>query len=116
MATRTAVRTNTDHGVVFTWTGLLTSDVGSAVELPGYADICVQFGGTEGTGGKVTLKGSNDGTNYIGLTDPQGNAIDEAPGVIEQVLEGPRYIRPETSAGDGSTNMTVILFARRTIR
>jgi hypothetical protein len=101
------------NGVLITWTGLLNGDTGSPVEGVDYSDRTVQISGTFGTGGSVTVEGSNDGSNYLALTDPQGNAITKTAAALEVIEEGPRYGRPNVTAGDGSTSLTVTVWARR---
>ena len=115
MATRTpTVVDNNMRSATYQWTGLLNGDTGAPLEIADYADRSVQIGGTLGTGGSVTIEGSNDGSVYVALVDPQGNALTfTALAKIEQVLEVTRYIRPNVTAGDGSTNFTVTLFGRR---
>lgn len=116
MAVRTATVTyapNGTNGALYVWTGLLLNDTGSPIEGVDFADRTVQIGGTFSTGGSVTLEGSNDGTTYFPLTDPQGNAITKTAAALEVIEEGPRYIRPNVTAGDGSTNLTVTIWARR---
>lgn len=96
------------------WTGLLNGDDGAPVDLNDYTDRSVQVQGTIGVGGNCRIEGSNDGTNYVVLTDPQGTALNiTAAGVIEQVLEVTRYIRPRITAGDGTTSLTVTIFGVR---
>jgi len=119
MATRTytasRLQTVGDDVMVVTWAGLLqsSSDDGNAFTSPGWADRSVQVTGTLGVGGSVRIEGSNDGTNYAPLTDPQGNALDITTLKIETVTELCAYIRPRITAGDGTTNLNVILLARR---
>jgi len=111
----TLSETNTARLV--TWTGLTftTTDSGDPVQWVDFADRCVQVTGTFGTGGSVSLEGSNTGnTNeFIVLSDPQGNALTITAARIEQVLELPRYVRPRVTAGDGTTNLTVTICMRR---
>lgn len=104
------------NGVLVTWTPMTFSgaDVGSPFEHADYGDRTVQFEGTIGAGGSISLQGSNDGTNWVVLTDPQGNAITKtAIGSIEVIAENPRYVRPAVTAGDGTTSLTCRLFGRR---
>jgi hypothetical protein len=61
----------------------------------------------------VRLEGSNDGTNYAALTDPQGNALDITTAKVEQIMELTRYIRPRVTAGDGTTSLTVTVMASK---
>lgn len=98
---------------MFLWDGLLNGDTGAPLSLPDYADLTVTVEGTFGVGGSITLQGSNDGTNYYALTDPQGNAITKTAAGIEAVTETPRYFRPNVTAGDGTTDLECRILARR---
>ncbi len=98
---------------LFVWNNLANGDVGAAIEIVDFADLTLTLSGTFGTGGTVTLKGSNDGTNYFAITDPQGNAITKTAGGIKSVNETPRYLRPEVTAGDGTTAIDAQILARR---
>ncbi len=89
------------------------TDVGVAIEMPGSADRSVQVLGTFGTGGSLRIEGSNDGSTYAVLTDPQGNALDFTTAKIETVMELTRYIRPRITAGDGTTSLTCVVLMRR---
>lgn len=117
MATRAiSVLANDMRAQAVQWAGLTnaTSDDGAPFEGPDYADRSVQVQGTIGAGGNLRIEGSNDGTNYVVLTDPQGTALDfTAAGRIEQIQEITRFIRPRVTAGDGTTNLTVTLYGRR---
>lgn len=101
-----------DHATLVTWSGLLNGDNGARVTLTDFPDRTVQFVGTFGAGGSVSFEGSNNGADWAVLTDPQGNAITKTTASLEFVTETPRYVRPVVSSGDGSTNLSVILFAR----
>ena len=90
-----------------------TDDVGLPFQNPGQNDRSVQVAGTFGAGGNLRILGSNDGTNYIVLTDPQGNALNFTAAGIETVMELTRYIKPLVTAGDVTTSLTVTLLARR---
>jgi len=116
MATRSAT---VSYGVagqraaLASWTGLLNGDDGSPVDMLDYGDRSIQFQGTFGTGGSIQLEGSNDGTNWQLLTDPQGNDIIKTSADLEAVTEVTRYVRPRVTAGDGTTALVATLFARR---
>jgi hypothetical protein len=119
MATRTPTITYAPNGFAkiaqAVWTGLTqaSSDVGDGVELPG-SDRTVQLSGTLGTGGQVPIEGSNDGTNWGAVHDAAGDAIVlNAANEVAQIVEAPRYIRPGTTGGDGTTDLTVTLISRR---
>ena len=116
-AIRAVARTDIRSAVpaaVFTWTTLDSDDSGIPIEVVDYTDRTVTVTGTFGAAGSVTLQGSNDGTNWFALTDPQGNAITKTAAGMELVVEAPVYIRPLVTAGDGTTSLTVKLFCKRT--
>lgn len=92
-----------------TW-ALGNADNGIQVEFPDYADRSIQVEGTFG-GATVTIQGSNDGTNWQTLRDPQGVALTVTSAALKQVLETTRYIRAISSGGTG-TAVSVTLFAR----
>jgi hypothetical protein len=96
-----------------TWSPLLNGDSGAPFPIPGFADRSVQVVGTFGAGGTVLIEGSNDGTNYATLKDPQGVALSITAASINEILQIVKFIRPRVSAGDGTTSLTVILLARK---
>jgi hypothetical protein len=100
------------ESALVSWTGLLNGDDGSSLEYGAYTDRSVQFVGTFGAGGTIVLEGSNDGTTWVTLTDPQGNAISKTSASIEAISEATRYVRPRVTAGDGTTNLAAHLFLR----
>lgn len=115
MATVTGTKTDcgTSRVFVFTWTPLTTTNAdGNSLTAEQYADKSVQVTGTPGVGGSVSLQGSNDGTNWATLTDPQGNALTFTAVGIKMVAEATRYIRPLVTAGDGTTSLTVRVFMK----
>lgn len=100
------------NGALITWT-LANGDTGEPLEGVDFADRTVQISGTFGAAGSCTIEGSNDGAAWFALTDPQGNAITKTAAGLEVIEEGPRYLRPNVTAGDGTTNLTITLWARR---
>jgi len=119
MAERASTRIDLQSAVpscIIGWSGLLNGDTGAAVELIDYADKTVTITGTFGSGGSITLQGSNNGTNWFPLNDPSSTAITKTSAGMEAVLEGPRYIRPIVTAGDGTTNLAVQMCCRRSVR
>lgn len=97
---------------VISWSLTQTSPVGVSIQMGGSSDRSVQIAGTADSSTTV-LQGSNDGTNWKTLTDPQGNAISTATSLIEQVMELTRYIRPSSSGGGASQAMVVTLFLKK---
>jgi len=99
---------------VIEWTGLLNTDTGTPLEMGGSADRSIQVSGTFGVGGNCKITGRNGKTgNFVVLTDPQGNALDFTAEKIEAVSELTQEIRPEITAGDGATTLTVRMLLRR---
>jgi len=117
MAERSAsiekIETFKDDAHVITWTGLTNGDTGSSIEMPGSSDRSIQFSGTFGAGGTIQAQGSNDGSNWIVLTDLQGNSISKTSASIEMITEVTRHIRVEVTAGDGTTDLTATLLLKR---
>ena len=102
----------------FKWTPLTTTNSDGSVAgpkqgSPSLPDKTVHITGTAGSGLSIKIEGSNDNSNWVTLTDPQGSAlIFTAIDKISVVQENPLYIRPNVTAGDGSTSITVIISAR----
>lgn len=92
-----------------TWEGLLNGDTGSPESGAALSDRCVSVSGTFGAAGSVRLEGSNDLITWYTLTDLQGNALTFTAAGMEQVQENPFYVRPNVTAGDGTTSLVVSL-------
>lgn len=94
------------------WEGFAASgDVGTSVELAGYPDRSVQVLGNFGTGGEITIQGSNDGgTTWATLTDPQGNALTFTAAGLEAITELVGQIRPTASEGSGADIDVYMMF------
>ena|SRR3990167_7608547 len=99
--------------VLVTWVALAIGDTGEPVSLLDYPDKTVTVEGTIG-GGTLTMQGSNDGTNYYSLTDPQGSAIALTAAGIKLITENPVWIRP--SASGGAPTFQVRILCRRSTR
>lgn len=114
MATITAVVTKVEQGNpnawIATWSAVGNADTGTAVSLALGSEKSVQMVGTWASA-TIVLQGSNDGTNWAALTDPQGNAISKTADALEAVSEHTRYIRVSSSGGAG-TNVNVIVFVK----
>lgn len=96
-----------------TWANLSNGDDGSPQDAAGLSDRSIQVKGTFGSGGQVDIEGSNDGgTTWHILNDPQGNALSITAAKVEAVLEYVDQIRPNVSAGDTNTDLTVVLVGR----
>jgi hypothetical protein len=111
----TEVRTDTaKRGTKKEWTGLLNGDVGDPLDWPPGTDRTVQVTGTLGEGGHVKITGSLDGgVTWAVLTDPTGNPLDFTAAGIKAITEHTLLVRPEVTAGDGDTDVIVIITAMR---
>lgn len=104
---------DTIHARTYLWEALVTGSLdGEPIELPDHADKSVQVVGTFDTA-TMAMQGSNDGTNYESLTDPQGNAIEMTSAGLEQILENTRFVRPLVSSVGASTDLDVYLHVRQ---
>lgn len=101
-----------DSVLLLDWAGLLNADQGSAVQFAKYADRCVQVTGTFGAAGSVTVEGSNNGVNWFPLSRMAGGPATFTAAGGAQILDNPLFMRPNVTAGDGTTNLTVSLCAR----
>lgn len=117
MATANAVPTEVLAGqaMLYTWTLTAADTEGMSIAPHEFGDRTVQFAG-DFDGANATLQGSNDGTNWVALTDPQGNALTKSAGALETVMETPRYTKVTSSGGGGSQSITISIFCRRTRR
>ena len=111
--TPTITRPGNDNSVIVaTYTNMANGDTGAPFLFPQHADRTIQVVGTFGAGGNLRWQGSNDESNWATLTDPQGNALDVTSAKIEAITEVPLASRPNVTAGDGTTSLTVIVLAR----
>ena len=107
------------NAVAFKWTGLLNGDVGEALEIGAYSDISIQVVATFGVGGSVQMRGSNlpapavaTDADWATHADPQGNDLNlTSAAKLETILEASRWFSPKVTAGDGTTNIAVYLYA-----
>ncbi len=84
---------------------------GAPYKRTGHADRSVQVSGTF-NGATCSIVGSNDGTTYFNLTDPQGNAITfTSADRMEQIMEVCLYIKPLLTGAGASTDLDVTIIA-----
>lgn len=95
------------------WPDLGNGDDGEPFEGHFFVDRTIEVAGTFGAGGNVRIEGRCYAAGFSPLTDPQGNDMDIASAKLEALTELVRYIRPRVTGGDGTTNITVALMARR---
>ena len=70
-----------------------------------------QVTGTIGAAGSIQMEGSNDGTNWVKLSPAALTAV----GLFAALgaNEHPKFIRPNVTAGDGTTALTVTGFLKK---
>lgn len=111
-ATKTQVQTPAGLALSVTWGALNTNNQTAAiVEVPVLGRRSVQFVGSNFDSATISLHGSNDGTNFVILTDPQGNNCSKTAAGIEQIQEVTRYIRPVGASIGTNTSVVVTVFA-----
>ncbi len=98
---------------IIKWTGLANGDTGQPVQLPHSPDKSVQIYGTFGSGGSVTLEGSNDlladTPTYGTLHTNDLSTLTFGAAGIACIIENTNLIRPNVTAGDETTELTIII-------
>lgn len=95
-----------------TWAGVTENDTFVAMALfPDYPIKSVHFSGTFG-GATVVVKGSNTGTNFFGLTDPQGVAISVTSEGLKQIQENVAQYQPVATGGSSQSLTVTMVFSR----
>ena len=98
------------------WETLTTSNVdGEPLSMPASADRSIQAIGNFAGSAHLICQGSNDGSTWATLTDPQGNAIDFTAAGIEQIMEITLFLRPLVTGGDSNTDIDVYVLVKRAL-
>src|SRR3569623_227382 len=115
MATVSVVRSDQLVDIAgYTGASLTTTNAdGDPVAFQGSGDRTIQIIGTFGVGGSIQLEGSNDGTTWAILSDPQGNYFVNTAAAMEVVEECPLFVRQMGTAGDVTTSLTSIFAVLR---
>lgn len=108
MANATPIQLAVAKGVIkTTWTITAANDTGLPECAPQFPVKTVTMTGTWNAG-TILLEGSNDGTTYVTLNDPNGNALSFTADKTEAVLENPLYVRPRASVAVTSVVVTLV--------
>lgn len=91
------------------WATVTENDTFAAVAMAGYTARSIHVSGTFG-GATVVLKGSNTGTNYFGLGDPQGVAISVTSEGLKSSQDSVINYQPTASGGTGQSLTVTMLF------
>ena len=108
----TSIRGATSGLGIITWETLTESDTAASYSpngLQSYAGS-IQVVGTFG-GATVVLQGSNDNTNWVDLSDPNGTAISFTAAGAAEFATAMAYIRPSASGGT-SQDLDIIVSTR----
>ena len=93
------------------WPAMGAADSGLAQSPGQLSDKTIQFSGTW-NGATAILQGSNDGSVWFGLNQPDGTPISTTVDALFQVLENTKHVRPVTSGGGGSTSVNARLLEK----
>lgn len=108
MAVRTPTTDLLKNRLTSSWAGLLNGDTGSPVDISRYNNAAITAKGTFGAGGTVTWQGSYDGgTTWAAF----GAGITSTDTQIKALTPKTILVRPNITAGDGTTNVTAMLVA-----
>lgn len=111
---------NEGNSQTVSWAALTTNDTGQPWKLSSYSDKTVQIFGNFGSGASVSIEGSNDprvvsdpsNAVWFVLTDPQAAVITKTAAAGEQIIENPKWIRPNVTLGT-SPSITVVIQANK---
>ncbi len=102
--------------VLYTWAGLDGDDTGVPVDVSTCRQLTAHVYSSTYGSSTITVEGSNataaTTSEWVGLTDPQGNAISKTADGIEAIEEQVRFFRPKTASGT-SADVAVGLLCQR---
>ena len=106
--------------MIYRWMEMGNGDTGEPLYLSHSSDKTVQVYGTFGTGGSVTLQGSNhkadEEQTYASLHKVDISAATYGSAGMDVIIDNPIAIRPNVTAGDETTSLNVILCCCKTIK
>ena len=99
---------------IVTWDGFaIAGDVGLAIRYAAWSDKTFVVSDTFAGAPSIAIEGSNDGTNWVSLSNRQGTAMNfSAPG-MNTSQDRPVYIRPRMTAGTGGASIKVTVACHR---
>lgn len=101
--------------IVATWAGLAAlGDVGAPIPFAEWAGKTFIITGTFTGTPTVVIEGSNDGVNWVTLTNWQGTALSYTATGIGTARDMPVFVRPHVTAGTGGAAITVSVACHRT--
>lgn len=102
-----------NRAVMYRWDGLLNGDTGDAIQLDDMWLGSLQIIGTIGAGFNLNVQGSNEviPVNWVNITSI--STLTTLGLVFPTVDCHVRNYRPVVTAGDGTTNVSVLVSAMR---
>lgn len=101
--------------VQFNWALNTANSDGAGIEMVEWADVCFSFTSSSWGGAVAAVEGSNDGTNWLPLSNAAGGtaASTSAANKLFTIIERPRYIRPNLTTPGAGAVVTAIATLRR---
>lgn len=97
---------------------LLNGEESNDLDLYNYPEKTFEVSGTFGVGGTINIRGKNvtsaTVTDYLALhraDDPTASLTALQTAILATVIEDPKLMKADVSAGDGTTSLTVTLIA-----
>ncbi len=101
-------------GFLVQWPTMANGQTGVPLDLTDFVPVSIQVEGTFGAGGSVTMQMSIDAVpTYETAHDGQGNALTFTSAGFKAIGDNANLIRPNVTAGDGTTALTVSLWVRQ---
>ena len=103
--------------IAIVWASLGNGDTGKPFFPPRFTQRSVHIFGTFGSGGSITLQGSNErgtATSWITLEDLWGDDLILTAAGLKQIGSHGLQTRPNVTAGDGDTDLTIIMVGQIT--
>lgn len=103
-----------DSVLICTWDGFaIAGDVGLPIRYAAWSDKTFVVSGNFTGTPAIAVEGSNDGVNWVSLSNRQGTAMNfTAPG-MNTSQDRPVYIRPRMTAGTGGAAIKVTVACHR---
>lgn len=100
--------------VVCTWDGFaISGDVGAPINFSAWSSKTFVVSGTFAGTPTIVIEGSNDGTNWVSLSNRQGTAMSFTAAAMNTSQDRPVYVRPRMSAGTGGAAVKVAVACHR---
>lgn len=100
--------------IIVTWANLAASgDVGDPIALAAWSDKTFVVSGAFVGLPTVAIEGSNNGTDWVALSNRQGTSMSFTAAAMNTSQDRPVYVRPRLTAGTGGASITVTVACHR---